>query len=111
MAEFPVCTHCGFTWGEYRVRGLLGCPHCFTGFGSGLEADLLWLHRGSFREAASPAGAEESRVADLRSGNQAQWKVQLAEALRREKYEEAARLRRLIDGRDAVGSEAAGGLD
>jgi hypothetical protein len=45
MDSFPVCTHCGFTFGEYRARGLLGCPHCYAGFGEALQGDIAWLHQ------------------------------------------------------------------
>ncbi|MEO6095103.1 MAG: hypothetical protein ABIW76_05315 [Fibrobacteria bacterium] len=45
MDSFPVCTHCGFTFGEYRARGLLGCPHCYVGFGDALLGDIAWLHQ------------------------------------------------------------------
>ena len=55
-----LCTHCGFTLGEYRLRGLLGCPHCYASFGEALAGDLLWIHEalapGSVR--ADPARHE-----------------------------------------------------
>jgi protein arginine kinase activator len=93
MEKFPVCTHCGFTWYEYRARGLLGCPQCYAAFGDALQADLLWFHR-ALEHAAAPASSDNSaapeRIAALRE--------QLASSLRKENYEEAARLRRLING-------------
>jgi protein arginine kinase activator len=89
----PICTQCGFTWAEYRARGLLGCPHCYSAFGEALQGDLLWIHRAF--EHLVPGGAEDpasraERIAHLRE--------QFADALRKEDYAEAARLRRLIDG-------------
>ena len=89
MDSFPVCTQCGFTFAEYRARALLGCPHCYATFGTGLEADILWLH---------PHGTLEDAPAPVPSETVAGWRERLGDALRGEKYEEAARLRRLIEG-------------
>lgn len=95
MAEFSVCTHCGFTWDEYRSRGLLGCAQCYAVFGEALQADLLWFHR-ALEHGAAPAAAGEKTSAPSPE-NTAALKEQLAEALRRENYQEAARLRRQLD--------------
>jgi protein arginine kinase activator len=93
MDSFPVCTHCGFTFGEYRARGLLGCPHCYSGFGEALQADVAWLHHAlAFADAEPPAPP----LPDAES--LARWREQIAEAVRTENYEEAARLNRLIRG-------------
>lgn len=87
-----MCTRCGFTWEEYRSRGLLGCPQCYAGFGEALQADIAWLHRAM--DFADPdSGAREPDPETL-----AGWREKLAEALRREDYGEAARIRRLIQG-------------
>ena len=89
---FPMCTRCGFTWEEYRSRGLLGCPDCYAGLGEALQADLAWLHRALTFAAPDPGTPE--RDAEILAG----WREQLAEALRREDYGEAARYRTLIMG-------------
>lgn len=89
-----VCTQCGFTWSEYRARGLLGCAHCYVSFGEGLQADVAWLHRSlAFAESAQEASAAEPDPETL-----ARLREQIAEAVRAENYEEAARLDRLIRG-------------
>lgn len=100
MERFPVCTHCGFTWDEYRARGLLGCPQCYAVFGDSLQADLLWFHRALEHSAVSAPGAATAGSAESPAAPEriAALREQLAAALRKEKYEEAARLRRLIDG-------------
>lgn len=97
MAGLPICTHCGFTFGEYRARGLLGCPNCYAAFGEALQGDLLWIHRAL--EHGRPESREE---AESRAERLARWREQLADALRKEDYAAAARLRRLIDGADSV---------
>jgi protein arginine kinase activator len=94
--HFPVCTHCGHTWAEYRARGLLGCPHCYAAFGEALQADLAWLHQAlAFLAPATglPEGAQ-SGAPDPET--LARWREQLAEAVRSENYEEAARLKGLL---------------
>ena len=97
MSDNFVCTQCGFTLGEYRSRGLLGCAHCYLSFGEALQADVAWLHQAlAFAESASetaaaaPAGPDPDILA--------RWREQIAEAVRAENYEEAARLNRLIRG-------------
>jgi protein arginine kinase activator len=94
VEKFPVCTHCGFTWDEYRARGLLGCPQCYAVFGDALEVDLAWFHR----TLAHAAGAGDPAAPKPDPGETlAALREELAAALRREDYSEAGRLRRLID--------------
>lgn len=93
MDNLPICTHCGFTWNEYRSRGLLGCPHCYAAFGEALQGDLLWIH--NVLEHVLPAGGVDPSE---RAEEVARYREQLTDALRKEDYLEAARLRRLIDG-------------
>jgi protein arginine kinase activator len=79
MTPLRVCTQCGFTHSEFLARGLLGCPECYTHFGDALFADLLHLHPDLYRRSAA-ATADEVRA-------------RFSEALRLERYEEAAALR------------------
>ena len=110
MDSFPVCTQCGFTFGEYRARGLLGCPHCYVGFGEALQADVAWLHRAmAFAETDAPTPPAPD------AESLARWREQIAEAVRTENYEEAARLNRLIrclgKSGNSGSSESAGASD
>lgn len=100
-APTPICTHCGFTWGEYRARGLLGCAACYAAFGEALQGDLLWIHRAlapEGPEARREGGAQDPIPAANAGERVAEWREQLADALRREDYGEAARLQKLIRG-------------
>lgn len=98
--EFPVCTHCGFTFSEYRARGLLGCPHCYAAFGDALQADVAWLHQAlAFAEPEAPRGKAEAAPqgsAATHATDPAQLRRLIADAVRREDYAEAARLQTLI---------------
>ena len=79
-----VCTECGFTHAEFLARGLLGCPECYANLGDALFADLLHIHPDLYRRAAG------ATVEELRE--------RLSEALRLERYEDAAALRaRLVE--------------
>jgi protein arginine kinase activator len=105
MDAMPLCTQCGFTWGEYRSRGLLGCPHCYAAFGEALQGDLLWIHRA----LAAPIGPADAAPDPDVPERMAQWKEQLADAVRKEDYAEAARLQALLRGK--VGQEGLEGPD
>jgi protein arginine kinase activator len=89
----PVCTHCGFTFAEHLARGLLGCPSCYEQLGEALRAELLQLHpllhRAPFAAAREATDADVADVATLRE--------KMGDALRLERYEEAAALRKRLD--------------
>jgi protein-arginine kinase activator protein McsA len=132
MDAFPVCTHCGFTFGEYRARGLLGCPHCYVGFGEALQGDIAWLHQAlaltdvgaldeldpaaaTIESASGATGMPAPALVDTPSGKPdaetlARWREQIAAAVRVENYEEAARLNRLIRAFGSAGSGPGLGL-
>jgi protein arginine kinase activator len=101
MDSFPVCTQCGFTLGEYRTRGLLGCAHCYTSFGDALQADLLWLHHALILPEAQVATPDSGSILDPESLSR--WRRNLTEALKVENYTEAARLNLLIQAAEAKG--------
>ena len=101
LEGFPVCTQCGFTFGEYRARGLLGCPHCYEAFGDALEADLLWLHPAL--EPAGPGPDAPGSPGDSDPENPALLRRNLAAAIKAENYGEAARIRLLLRGADGQG--------
>jgi protein arginine kinase activator len=82
MTPLRVCTQCGFTHAEFLARGLLGCPECYANFGDALFADLLHLHPDLHRRPDAATGDP------LRE--------QFSEALRLERYEEAAALRQRL---------------
>ncbi len=118
MDGLPLCTHCGFTWGEYRLRGLLGCPHCYASFGEALQGDLLWIHEALAQgPEAATAAASASAAPGSASGSDpaadsaadsdpdsdpgiperlARWREQLSDAVRREDYAAAAALQKRI---------------
>ena len=90
------CDACGLKFVEFRNAGRLGCPHDYDAFRDDLLPLLESIH-GDVRHAGKaprrrPPGAAGGRaeLAGLRK--------ELAEAVRAEAYERAARLRDQIKG-------------
>jgi len=85
-----VCPTCGFRFGEFRTTGRLGCPDCYEHFRAELEPMLRRLHgttehRGKLPRRRGGAFERDRRLGALRKD--------LQQAVAREEYEEAARLR------------------
>lgn len=78
------CPACQLRLADFRKTGRLGCPGCYTAWEDVLEPMLLGMHRSLVYQGAAPAG----NALDSESLQQA-----LLEAVAREDYEEAARLR------------------
>jgi len=97
-----VCVQCGFTHAEFRARGLLGCPACYDHFnpdpevhsGDSLFADMLHIHPRLYRRAQ---GAATTAADDKAADRAAALRERLSDALRLERYEEAAALRGQLD--------------
>lgn len=88
------CPDCGLKFMEYRARGRLGCPNDYTVFTRGL---LPLLHRahGATRHVGKVARRQTAAADRLRL------RSQLRDAVAREDYEEAARLRDQLRLKDA----------
>ena len=87
------CPICGIKFMEFRAEGRLGCPHDYEVFRAGLKPLLERSQRADRHHGKRPArqqvNAQRQReLLDLRQ--------QLREAVEREAYETAAKLRDLI---------------
>jgi len=93
-----VCTQCGFTYAEFATRGLLGCPQCYACFGETLWADLLHMHPDLYQHPMPSAKemAPGTEVGTEALEDLARLEETLSDALRNERYEEAAGLHRRI---------------
>jgi len=87
-----VCPGCGMTPSDFRSKGRLGCPRCYEVFRDELMPLLQRIHESQTHTgrlpgtlAEAPAGPDEHELSDLRR--------RLEDAVRGERYEEAARLR------------------
>lgn len=86
------CAGCGMTPTEFRTKGRLGCPRCYEVFRHELLPLLTRIHeaqnhRGRLpgRTSTAPPPPDEKNLTELRR--------RLEEAVRGERYEEAAQLR------------------
>ncbi|MHC4820284.1 MAG: UvrB/UvrC motif-containing protein [Planctomycetota bacterium] len=89
--ETPSCPSCGMTYADFRARGRLGCGRDYEVFEGELMPLLERIHQGGSQHVGKSPDADETRseaereLIELRRG--------LADAVQREQYEEAARLR------------------
>jgi len=87
----PACAECGMTWMDFRKSGLLGCASCYEMFESRLAPLIERAQEGATHHVGKvPQGSAD--LADhqrtLRS-----LRLDLAEAIEAEQYEQAAELR------------------
>ena len=85
------CGRCGMTMGHLREKGLAGCPECFATFEEELGAIIERAQGG----AAVNVGRHPAQAANLvdRAALRNRLARELREAVAREEYERAARLR------------------
>lgn len=84
------CSRCGMTYADFVRKGRLGCSHCYVELGERMEPLLRRIHGSNTHTGKLPRrGGQRARlrreVVDLRG--------ELSEAVSREAFEEAARLR------------------
>ncbi|MFO0950448.1 MAG: UvrB/UvrC motif-containing protein [Isosphaeraceae bacterium] len=88
------CPDCGLKFMEYRAEGRLGCPHDYAVFARGLLPVVQRAH-GATRHVGKTARVRPAAAARLRL------RTRLREAVAREDYEEAARVRDQLRLKDA----------
>jgi protein arginine kinase activator len=88
LAELT-CPDCGLKFMEFRSGGRLGCPHDYQVFSAGL-LPLLQRHHGATRHVGKVVRRRDT------GGQRLRLRTQLRQAVAREDYEEAARLRDLL---------------
>lgn len=90
-----VCEHCGFTQADFKKHGRLGCPACYERFRPILEPVLANMHKGMTHLGKVPARSLERKSLQDRITS---LEKELQEAVKAERYEDAARLRDEIGG-------------
>jgi len=88
------CPDCGLKFMEYRARGRLGCPNDYNVFARGLLPLLNRAH-GATRHVGKVARRRPDAAERL------SLRARLRDAIAREEYEEAARLRDQLRLKDA----------
>jgi protein arginine kinase activator len=95
-ARIEACPGCGMTPTEFRAKGRLGCPRCYEVFRGDLMPLLQRIHESQSHRGRLPTRSpslapslapapEDQALTDLRR--------RLEDAVRGERYEEAAKLR------------------
>ncbi len=95
------CEACGFTQAEFKKAGRFGCPACYEHFAPALQGLLEGMHKGTAHVGKTPRRALERKSLHDR---QARLEHDLDEAVKSERYEDAARCRdELRQVKQAVG--------
>ena len=89
-AESVVCTSCGFTPKDFKKTGLFGCPDCYESFAPIIMPMLRTMHRDVVHKGKIPARSMERM--SIRTKMSA-LETQLNDAVKEERFEDAARLR------------------
>lgn len=94
------CVHCGLTWAEIRSTGLVGCVHCFDEFRQAIAKLLPRIARSTIHAGSMPGQLHNFRrlFADKHDLN-----ARLEAALKAEDYENAARLRDVLQELEGQG--------
>lgn len=84
------CPSCGFTQGDFKKLGRLGCADCYTTFAEGLESLLKTMHKSTRHAGKVPQALKRSQ--DL-SDKLKQLEKRLEKAVLEEDFEAAVHLR------------------
>lgn len=84
------CEQCGFTQGDFKKHGRFGCPQCYSTFSSLVDPMLDNMHKGTAHTGKVPEKALERKSLQDRLS---ELETNLDDAVKSERYEEAARYR------------------
>jgi protein arginine kinase activator len=84
------CEQCGFTQADFKKLGRLGCPACYDAFRGVLDPMLEGMHKGISHVGKIPQAALNRKSLYDRL---TKLETDLTEAIKSERYEEAARYR------------------
>lgn len=85
------CPKCGISYAEFRNTGLLGCPNDYTAFEGALAPLLERAHGGATHHVGKVANGAGG--GDRKQGSLLRMRHELADAVKAEDYERAARIR------------------
>lgn len=84
------CESCGFTQNDFKKHGRFGCPACYPTFKALVDPMLENMHKGNHHTGKVPREALARKTLHDRLH---ELETQLAEAIKTERYEDAARYR------------------
>jgi len=89
-ADVVRCEQCGFTQTDFKKHGRFGCPACYEVFKEVFVPMLSNMHKGTVHIGKVPQRALEQKSL---YGRLTQLQVELDQAIKAERYEDAARYR------------------
>lgn len=92
QARTETCPGCGMKLADFRGKGRLGCPRCYDTFRQELMPLLQRIHEAQSHRGRLPAALPEA-TATTDDQQLTELRRRLEDAVRGERYEEAARLR------------------
>jgi protein arginine kinase activator len=84
------CEHCGFTQNDFKKQGRFGCPVCYDTFIGIVEPMLDSMHKGTVHTGKIPQRAITRKTLHERLSK---LELDLSDAIKTERYEDAARCR------------------
>ena len=84
------CEQCGFTQTDFKKHGRFGCPMCYAAFKDMIEPMLDNMHKGTTHTGKVPHRALDRQSLHDRLNK---LELNLTEAIKSERYEDAARFR------------------
>lgn len=84
------CEQCGFTQNDFKKHGRFGCPQCYETFSGLIEPMLDNMHKGTAHTGKVPERALERKTLHDRLD---ELESNLEDAVKTERYEDAARFR------------------
>lgn len=90
----PSCKNCGLTYQEFLKIGRFGCNECYDSFQKALDKSIASIQGSSVHTGKKPKGFKtktEKLVSELSEIDKLT--IRLHDAIEKEEYEEAARLR------------------
>ena len=96
-----ICDHCGTTYEEFIQKGRFGCANCYRSFGSQLGKTFKGIQGAELHTGKRPKGFAFTPSNPVRKDitEAERLAMMLQEAIEKEEFEEAARLRDLIKQR------------
>src|SRR5688572_30949208 len=95
------CPVCGITFHEFRTKGRLGCPHDYTFFERELTPLILNIHGEPKHAGKRP---RRGTVAADQQTERIRIRREMKEAIEKEDYERASKLRDRLKGLDELAS-------
>ncbi len=90
-----VCTQCSHTWEEFKLKGVLGCPKCYSAFSEELRKFFAG-YQGQIRHDRTNKLSPPTQKTHTRSDELISLREKLANAIIKENFEEAAALKKQI---------------